>query len=104
LDITTNERRPILKPVLHKGAIGLALVLGGMLAGGLLPSVKVAHGEIRTPAPPAAFQSGSQLSVPILREIAVTLRQMDSRLERLEAIAQKLQRVRPGATDKTEKE
>lgn len=89
-----------MRHVLRKGAIGSALVLGGMLAGGSLPSAKVAQGEVRGTAPPAAFQSGGQLSVPILREIAVTLRQMDSRLERLEAIAQKLQRARPGAVDK----
>ena len=33
------------------------------------------------------------------QEIAATLRQMDSRLERLVAIAQKLQRARPGAME-----
>jgi hypothetical protein len=60
--------------------------------------VKVAQGEIRTTAPPQAFQSGGQLSVPVLREIAATLRQIDSRLARLEAAAQKLQTARPGAT------
>jgi hypothetical protein len=86
-----------MRQVLQTGAIGLALVLGGVLAGGFLPSAKVAHGEIRTSTPPAPFQSGSQLSVPILREIAATLRQMDARLERLEAVAQRLQRSGPGA-------
>ena len=50
-----------------------------------------AHGEVRgTPEPPA-FQTGGQLSVPILRDIAATLHQIDARLARLETVAQKLQ-------------
>jgi hypothetical protein len=86
-----------MRHVLQKGAIGIALVTGGVLAGGVLPAVKMAHGEIRTTAPPQAFQSGGQLSVPVLKEIATTLRQIDSRLARLETMAQKLQTARPDA-------
>ena len=80
---------------LKKGAIGLALVCAGVLAGGVLPSVRVAQGEVRTGPPPAAFQSGGQLSLPLLKEIAATLRQIDSRLARLETVAQKMQTPRP---------
>jgi hypothetical protein len=36
------------------------------------------------------------MSVPILKEIASTLHQMDARLERLEVIAKKLQTPRAG--------
>jgi hypothetical protein len=51
-------------------------------------------GEVRSGPPPTAFQSGSQLSVPILKEIASTLHQMDARLAKLEIAAQKLQTQR----------
>lgn len=87
-----------MRQVLQKGAIGIALVAGGVLAGGALSSVKEAHGEIRTTAPPQSFQTGGQLSVPVLKEIATTLRQIDSRLARLETMAQKLQTAKPAAT------
>jgi hypothetical protein len=87
-----------MRKVLQKGAIGLALVTGGVLAGGALTSVELAHGEVRTTAPPQAFQSGGQLSVPVLKEISATLRQIDSRLARLESMAQKLQTAKPDTT------
>jgi hypothetical protein len=87
-----------MRKLLKKGAIGLALVGAGVLAGGTIPSVKLAHGELRSGAPPQAFQSGAQLSVPVLREIAATLQQIDSRLARLEKVAQQLQPGRTGAS------
>jgi hypothetical protein len=87
-----------MKRVLQKGAIGVVLVMAGVLAGGGWPSAKVAQGEIRTTAPPPPFQSGSQQSVPVLKEIAATLRQIDSRLARLESVAQKLQTSKPDRT------
>jgi len=80
-----------MKSRLQKGAIGLALLCAGVLAGGALPAAKVAHGEVRTGPPPQAFKSGGQLSVPLLQEIAATLRQIDARLARLEAAAAKMQ-------------
>jgi hypothetical protein len=73
-------------------------LVAGVFAGGAVTSAKVAHGEIRQTAPPQAFQSGGQLSVPVLKEIAATLRQIDSRLARLESVAQKLQTTKPGTT------
>jgi hypothetical protein len=82
----------------RQGAIGLALATAGALAGGALSSTQIAHGEIRETAPPQSFQTGGQMSVPVLREIAATLRQIDGRLARLEAAAQKLQTSRPGTT------
>jgi hypothetical protein len=89
-----------MKGALRQGAIGIALVVAGVLVGGAVPSAKVAHGEIRETAPPPAFQSGGQLSVPVLKEIAATLRQIDSRLARLESVAQKLQTERATRTEK----
>lgn len=79
----------------EKGAIGLALLGAGMAIGAATPTARTALGEVRTGAPPQAFQSGGQLSVPVLREIAATLHQIDARLAKLESAAQKLQK--PGA-------
>jgi hypothetical protein len=59
-----------------------------------LESSNKALGEVRTGPPPTSFQSGSQMSVPILKEIASTLHQMDARLAKLETAAQKLQTPR----------
>jgi hypothetical protein len=87
-----------MKSLFRQGAIGIALLVVGVLAGGAVPSAKLAHGEVRQTAPPQAFQSGGQLSVPVLKEIAATLRQIDSRLARLESVAQKLQTAKPGRT------
>jgi len=80
---------------LQKGAIGLVLLCAGVLAGSVMPAGRTAHGEVRTGPPPQAFQSGGQISVPLLKEIAATLRQIDSRLARLEAVAAKMQTPRP---------
>ena len=76
---------------LQRAAMAVALAGAGLIVGANFSPTNVAHGEVRgTPEPPA-FQSGGQQSVPILREIASTLRQMDMRLARLEIVAQKLQ-------------
>jgi hypothetical protein len=73
-------------------AVGaIALAAAGALVGANLTTTNVAQGEVRgTPEPPA-FQAGDQLALPILRDISVTLHQMDARVARLEAAAQKLQ-------------
>jgi hypothetical protein len=62
-----------------------------VIAGASISTTKQAHGETRGAPEPPAFQSGGQLSVPILREISATLRQMDARLARLEVAAQRMQ-------------
>ena len=73
----------------QKLLIALALAAGCMLVGAIIPMSNQALGEIRGGAPESpAFQNGS---VPVLREISATLRQMDGRLARLEAVAQKMQ-------------
>jgi hypothetical protein len=79
-----------MKRILQKGAIGLVLLGTGALVGGAMTSGPIARGQNRTPPPQPAFQSGGQLSVPILREIAATLAQIDARLARLEKAADKL--------------
>lgn len=72
----------------HRWLIGLALAASFILLGAAIPTTNQAHGEVRgTPEQPQ-FQSGS---VPILREISGTLRQIDARLARLETTVQKMQ-------------
>jgi hypothetical protein len=72
----------------QKLLIGLALAAGCMLLGAVIPMTNQALGEVRGGAPePPAFQQGS---VPVLRDISATLRQMDGRLARMEVLAQKM--------------
>jgi hypothetical protein len=74
-----------------KTAIALLLLAAGAIAGAAMSATREASAEIRATPQPQAFQTGGQLSVPILKEIAATLHQMDSRLARLETLAQKMQ-------------
>jgi hypothetical protein len=69
----------------------LALVASGAMIGAGLSASNEAQGEVRTTPPPQAFQSGGQLAVPVLKEMAATLHQIDARLARLESIAQDVQ-------------
>lgn len=69
----------------------LAIAVAGVIVGANLSTTHQAHGENTATSEPPAFQSGGQLSVPVLREISATLRQMDARLARLETAAQKIQ-------------
>jgi hypothetical protein len=86
----------------HRGFAGGALVIAGMLTGAALDGSSEALGEVRAGPEPTAFQTGGQLSVPVLKEIAATLHQIDSRLARLETVAQKLQSPRAGVRAATE--
>ena len=79
---------------LQRILLSMALVASGLVAGAAVSTSNEAHGEIRTTPTPQAFQSGGQLSVPVLKEIAATLHQIDARLARLETVAQKLQAPR----------
>ena len=67
--------------------VGAGLLLAGLWAGsGTLPPSQ-AWGEVRIAPPPKAFETGGQISVPILKEMAATLHQMDARLARMETVA-----------------
>ncbi len=79
------------KENLGRSVSGALLLVTGMVAGSMLQTTNTALGEVRGGPPPTAFQSGGQLSVPILKEMAATLHQIDGRLMKLEAVAQKLQ-------------
>ena len=71
--------------------MAVALTGAGAIVGANLSTTNVAHGEVTAGQERRTFESGGQQSVPILREIAATLRQMDGRLARLETAAQKMQ-------------
>lgn len=62
------------------GVIGIA----GFGVGVMLPATTPANASVRKSTPPEAFKSGSQLSVPLLREMAKTLERIDGRLQRIE--------------------
>lgn len=79
---------------LRQTFIGLLLLAAGAIAGAAMTATREASAEIRATPQPQSFQSGGQQSVPILKEIAATLHQMDSRLARLETLAQKMQTKR----------
>jgi hypothetical protein len=72
------------------------LIVSGMWIGSALPPTGAARAELQPEAPPQHFQSGAQQSVPILREIAATLKQIDARLSRIETAAKQYQPGRPG--------
>ena len=76
---------------LNRLVASATLVVSGIVVGTAIQSSNEALGEVRSGPPPTAFQSGGQLSVPILKEIAATLHQMDARLAKLEITAQKMQ-------------
>ncbi len=81
-----------------KRSWGSVLLTGVMLvaAFGLGAAVRresAATAGVRKPAPQEAFLAGSERSLPILQEIAVTLKRIDTRLANLEKVA--LQPPRP---------
>jgi hypothetical protein len=79
------------KQQLQRAVVAVAIGVSGAIVGANISTTNVAHGEVRgTPEPPA-FQRGDQIAVPILRDIAATLHQMDTRLAKLEMVAQKVQ-------------
>jgi hypothetical protein len=73
------------------------LIAAGVTIGAALPPMDAARAEMQPETPPQAFQSGAQQSVPILREIAATLKQMDARLARIETAAKQYQPARTSA-------
>jgi hypothetical protein len=88
-----NSEEPHMKKLnLRMALLGLLIAFASAFAGASMMATREASAEIRATPQPQAFQTGGQLSVPILKEIAATLHQMDSRLARLETLAQKMQK------------
>src|SRR5262245_52242762 len=72
--------------------LAMLLVGAGAIAGANLTSTNQAQAEVRgSNQEQPSFQSGGQMSVPILREISATLKVMDARLARLETSAKKIE-------------
>jgi len=65
--------------------VGLTAVF--LLGATVVTSDRAVEAEVRRPAQPKAFLSGSERSELILREMAQTLKSIDTRLARLEALA-----------------
>jgi hypothetical protein len=89
-----HEMQPAMSRCLRRFGCGrlfsaAALIGAGLFVGSALP-LGSAWGDVKDAAPAQAFQTGGQLSVPLLKEIAATLQQMDARLSRMETIAQQL--------------
>lgn len=66
----------------------MALLGAGLFIGAALPPSGAVRAEAQSAAQPQHFQSGGQMSVPLLKEIAATLKQIDARLARIETAAQ----------------
>ena len=79
---------------LQRVALAVALVVTGVIVGSAIPTVNQARGEVRLTPEPDSFKTGGQLSVPLLKDISVTLHQIDERMARIEAVFQKLQATR----------
>ncbi len=80
------------RPARWRRAIAaVALLAVGILIGSATTPTQTAWGEVQTQPDANMFKSGSQVSVPILRDIAATLHQMDARLARLETLARQMQ-------------
>jgi hypothetical protein len=75
-------------------AVGALLLGTGVLAGAALNSTGAARAEVQSAAQPQHFQSASQLSAPVLKEIAATLKQIDARVAHIEAAAQQVRPAR----------
>ncbi len=78
----------------HRLVAGVTLAIAGAMVGTAIPTGQEALGEVRPTPAPQSFQTGGQMSVPILQDISATLHQIDARMARLEAVFDKLSRVR----------
>ncbi len=72
-------------------ALSAAALLGaGMFIGSNVTLPSIAWGQIVTTPQPQHMLSGGQQSVPILKDISATLKEIDGRLSRMEGLAKQL--------------
>jgi hypothetical protein len=76
----------------------LGLIAAGWLVGAIATRPTIASAQVTNAAPDQHFLAGDQLSLPLLQDIAMTLHQMDARLARLEATADRLSLDSAGRT------
>jgi hypothetical protein len=67
-----------------------ALVGAGMFIGSNVTMPTIAWGQIISTPQPQHMLSGGQMSVPILQDISATLKEIDGRLSRMEAVAKQM--------------
>ncbi len=67
---------------------GVLLVAAFWLGSSVRREPTVSAADTRRNPPREAFLAGSERSIPILQEISVTLKRIDTRLARLEKLAQ----------------
>ncbi len=85
-EMRANDLRHTLRKMLGV----LTLVGAGMFIGTNVTMPTIARGQIVTTPQPQHMLSGGQLSVPILQDILATLKEIDGRLSRMEAVAKQL--------------
>lgn len=68
--------------MIHLAGLMLALAVGGLVGRATQPNAVQA--EVRRSPPRAAFESGSERSEKILKDISETLKRIDQRLARIE--------------------
>lgn len=73
----------------------LMLLLGAGIAVGFMASTAPAESRRKAEESPPHFKSGSERSLPILRDIESTLDRIDGRLERLEKLVAKAAQQQP---------
>ena len=76
----THRNRNRAWPWMIAGCLALAI------AAGYAPWTGIATAEVRNETPREAFKSGGERSEIVLREMSETLRRIDGRLERMEAL------------------
>jgi hypothetical protein len=81
--------RSLSKPAIRSFVVLLVVLAGGFLTGNSWRQPSVAHAEVRRKPPREAFQSGGARSEVVLREIAATLKRIESRMERIERVVTK---------------
>lgn len=72
----------------------MALVAAGMFLGSNVTMPSIAWGQIVTTPQPQHMLSGGQMSLPILQDIASTLKEIDGRLSRMENLARQMSNKR----------
>lgn len=86
-----HENRPAVpRRSLRNLLCALTLVGGGMFIGSNISVPTIAWGQIVTTPQQQHLLSGGQLSLPILQDISATLKEIDGRLSRMEAVAKQL--------------
>jgi hypothetical protein len=90
-EYAANHQARTQSPALLRSlAYCVGLIAVGWLIGSIAARPTTASAQVTNAAPDQHFLAGDQLSLPLLQDISTTLHQMDARLARLEATADRL--------------